>query len=523
MPQTDARFDVVVVGAGVGGLACALALAGRGHRVAVIERAAEVGGKLRVAQVGDHAIDCGPTVLTMRPVFEALFERAGLHMDEWLQLRPLSCLARHAWTDGSQLDLFADVERSAEAIAAFAGAREAEGYRRFVQHGAAILERLEQPFLHHDNDGLLGVVRRVGLRGLPSLSRVDFGRTMWAALADFFRDRRLRQLFARYATYYGSSPLQAPATLNLIAAVEQRGVWALQGGMIALAQALRRAIEHCGGEVRCGLGVQACELGDGRVQRVVLDDGTGIACDALVYNGDPSVLAQGLLGEGLRRAVPGVEPTRPRPRSLSAMTWSMYGTAEGFGLAYHNVFFADDYEAEFAALARGEVPTQPTVYLCAQDRLADTPAGPERLMCLVNAPALAAGRPSEQESTCRVQMEQQLQRCGLRLSPQQPVVAATPTDFAARFPGTMGAIYGDATHGALAPFSRPRHATRIPNLWLVGGAVHPGAGLPMVTLGGRWVADAVAQRLGSRPRSAPGATAGGTSTASPTTAAAPSP
>lgn len=523
MSQTDAHVDVVVVGAGVGGLACALDLAGRGHRVAVIERASEVGGKLRVARVGEHAIDCGPTVLTMRPVFEALFERAGLRLGEWLRLRPLPCLARHAWTDGSRLDLFDDVDRSADAIAAFAGAREAAGYRRFVQHGAAILERLEQPFLHHDNDGLLGVMRRVGLRGLPALSRVDFGRTMWTALADFFRDPRLRQLFARYATYYGSSPLQAPATLNLIAAVEQRGVWAVEGGMIALAQALRRAIEHRGGEVRCGHGVQSCELAGGRIRRVLLDDGTALVCDALVYNGDPSVLVAGRLGEGLRRAVPGVDPARPRPRSLSAMTWSMHGTAKGFPLAYHNVFFADDYEAEFAALARGEVPSQPTVYLCAQDRLTDAPVGPERLMCLVNAPALADGRTPEQESTCRVQMEQQLQRCGLRLTPRQPVVAATPQDFATRFPGTMGAIYGDATHGALAPFSRPRHATRIPNLWLVGGAIHPGAGLPMVTLGGCWVADTVSQRLASRPRSAPAATAGGTSTASPTTAALRSP
>ncbi len=516
MGPSSSTHPVVVVGGGIGGLACALAACGRGLDVVVLERAEAVGGKVRVAAVGDREIDCGPTVLTMRAVFDSLFERAGLRLDEWLQLRPLSCLARHAWRDGSRLDLYTDEARSADAIADFAGSREADGYRRFVRYGAELLTRLEQPFLQHDNDGLLAMMGRVGLRGLPGLSKVDFGRSMWTALGDFFEDARLRQLFARYATYYGSSPFSAPATLNLIASVEQRGVWAVEGGMIALARAMAGAIERCGGRVLTGCGVAQLECGgDGRVDAVVLDDGRRMPCAALVWNGDPRMLADGSLGDAVQHAV---RPTAA-PDSLSAMTWSMLARPTGLELAYHTVCFSDDYVAEFDELfTRRRVPTHPTVYVCAQDRVGPAPSGDERLFCLVNAPA-GTPHPEDEESTCRARMLEQLSACGLTFerTDASPIVAHTPSSFAGRFPGTRGAIYGAATHGAMAPFQRYRHRTKIRNLWLVGGAVHPGAGLPMVTMGGSWVADALATALPSTPRSRRAATSGGTSTGSPTT------
>jgi len=502
------RWDLVVIGAGMGGLATALAAAGAGLRVALVESAAEVGGKVRVARTGSREIDCGPTVLTMRGVFEELFACAGLRLEDHVRLQPLDVLARHAWPDGSHMDLFADVERSAAAISAFADAREADGFRRFVRYGAGLLDALEEPFLRHDNRGLMALMARVGPRGLARLAKVDFGRSMWEALADFFADPRLRQLFGRYATYYGSSPFAAPGTLNLIAQVEQRGVWSVDGGMTALTRAVADAFVGCGGDLIVGRAATRLERTGARIDAVMLDDGTRLGCRHVVFNGDPTRLAEGHLGDDVRKAVRPIDA----PRSLSAMTWSFVGRASGLPLAYHTVAFSRDYTAEFTDLfARRRVPSEPTVYVCASDRAGATPEGPEPLMCLINAPA---GAFDGEESTCRAAMDQSLRACGIELQPESPAMHHAPQDFAQRFPGTQGSIYGSATHGAMAPFRRYRSSTAIANLHLVGGAVHPGAGLPMVTLGGLSAAKRIAKDLASTPRSARVATSGGTSTAS---------
>ncbi len=506
--SSGSRWDVVVVGAGMGGLATALACSGAGLRVALVDGAAHVGGKIATAHSGERAIPYGPTVLTMREVFVELFARADFALDEHVRLRPLEILARHAWPDGSSLDLHADVERSAAAIAAFAGKRDAEGFHRYVRHGRALLDALEEPFLRHDNRGLVALIARVGPRGFGKLKGVDFARTMWRSLADFFGDPRLRQLFARYATYYGSSPFAAPATLNLIAQVEQRGVWSVDGGMIALARAVADAFVARGGDLLLGNDATRLERAGRSIGAVVLADGRRLECAHVVFNGDPTRLVDGHLGADVRDAVRRVDA----PPSLSAMTWSFVGRSSGLPLAYHTVAFGRDYPTEFDDLfVHGRVPRDPTVYVCAADRDVGTPDGPESLMCLVNAPA---GVFDAEESSCRARMEQSLRACGIELTPTSEPIHHGPRYFARRFPGTQGAIYGAATHGVMAPFRRYRSSTRITNLHLVGGAVHPGAGVPMVTLGGLSVATRIVADLASTRRSLPAATSGGTSTAS---------
>ncbi|MCA9637043.1 MAG: NAD(P)-binding protein, partial [Myxococcales bacterium] len=220
----------LIVGGGLGGLAAAIELGRRGLEVMVLERAPKVGGKMREVVIDGRGIDSGPTVLTMRGIFDELFEAAGERLDDHLTLDPMTVLARHAWEEGGRLDLFADHERSAEAIGRFASAADARGYRRFCEHTRRIFEVVEGPFIASSRPTLGSLVAAVGWRGILGIADVDAHRTMWRALGAFFRDPRLRQLFGRYATYYGSSPFAAPATLNLIAHVEQRGVWTVRGG-----------------------------------------------------------------------------------------------------------------------------------------------------------------------------------------------------------------------------------------------------------------------------------------------------
>lgn len=512
---------VVVIGAGIGGLVAALQLAQAGLAVTLLEKADAPGGKMRRVDAGGASVEAGPTVFTMRWVFEEIFSDAGASLAERVRLSAARILARHAWNASERLDLFADLDASAEAIRAFAGEKEAQGYRRFCARAAEVYRTLEGPFIRQGKPGPLELGRRVGLSGLGDLWRIRPFATLWNVLGEDFADPRLRQLFGRYATYCGSSPFEAPATLMLVAHVEQAGVWFVEGGLSRLAAAVAELAAEHGAEIRYGTGVRRLVVENGRVAGVETESGERIEVSRVVANADVSALASGLFGADAQRVAAVV---RPPERSLSAVTFCTKARANGFPLAHHSVFFSPDYRAEFDAIRAGRLPADPTVYVCAQDRSDDTapPDGtPERLLCLVNAPA-DGERPytAKDIDSCETAMRARLQACGLTLS-EEPSTVTTPSDFARLFPGTGGALYGRASHGWSATFRRMGARTRLPGLYLAGGSVHPGPGVPMAAQSGRIAADTLLTDLSrTHPRASPAsirrwtgtATSGGTST-----------
>lgn len=481
----------IVVGAGLGGLAAAADLARAGFEVTVCERGDRPGGKMRELAVDGAMVAGGPTVFTMRWIFDGLFADAGTSIEDHLDLVPAEVLARHAWRQGGRLDLFADIERSVEAIAAFAGRRDAEGYRAFCARGADIFATLKDTFIAAERPSMHGLVGRVGLDNLGAMRRTVPYLTMWKALGQHFEDQRLRQLFARYATYVGSSPWQAPATLMLIAHVEQDGVWLVRGGICRVAEALEGLGARQGATFRYRAPVREILVEGGRARGVVLADGERLEAEAVVFNGDIAALSSGLVGGGVRKAVP---RSRRSERSLSAITWCLKARTRGFPLHHHNVFFAEDYAAEFRAVFKDRTITEtPTIYICAQDRgeaAEGVPEDGERLLMLVNAPA--DGDVDDFEAL-KAAVEPRafalLEACGLEIErrPEAEVVT-TPHLFDRLFPATGGALYGRASHGMTASFKRPGAATRVPGLYACGGSVHPGAGLPMATMSGRLAA-----------------------------------
>jgi 1-hydroxycarotenoid 3,4-desaturase len=508
---------VIVVGAGIGGLVSALELAAQGVEVLVLERAAQPGGKMREIDIAGAALDAGPTVFTMRWVFEALFDAVGARLADHLRLQPVSVLARHAWSADERLDLFADIARSADAIGAFAGPQASRGYLAFCERARRIYRTLEQPFLRGSRPSPMALASRVGLGGLPDLMRISPLATMWRELGRHFADPRLRQLFGRYATYCGSSPFLAPATLMLVAHVEQDGVWLVDGGMHRIALALAALARERGATLRFEAPVQSILTRGGRACGVRLAGGEEIAAQAVVFNGDVAALASGLLGTPARGAVAPIAASR---RSLSALTWNLLAPTRGFPLARHNVFFSTDYAGEFADIfQRQRLPAVPTVYVCAQDRSdnvgdgdmnsdmnRDTnsdmnndgapqpPTGAERLLMIVNAPATGDTRPfpAEELTRCEAQTFQLMERCGLQVQRRpEHTRLTTPQDFEHLFPATGGALYGQASHGWMASFSRPGARSRLPGLYLAGGSVHPGPGVPMAALSGRHAAASV--------------------------------
>ncbi len=486
----------------MGGLAAATDLARQGFDVTVLERAGYPGGKMREVDVGGVKIDGGPTVFTMSWVFEGLFGDAGERLHDNLTLESANILARHRWCDPSgkvsALDLFADIDQSVEAISAFAGVHEGQGYRDFCTRSRDIYETLRDPFIAGQRPNPISLTSRVGFNRLDALWRTAPHRTMWDALGTYFKDPRLQQLFGRYATYCGSSPFQAPATLMLIAHVEQDGVWRVKGGMARVAQALQGLAERQGAQFRFDAHVETLMIENGRAKGVTLSDGQRLDCDAIVFNGDASALGSGLLGKS---AQPAANPVARANRSQSALTWCVTASTKGMALAHHNVFFSNDYRSEFNDVFKARrMPTQATIYVCAQDRddQCQPPKGAtERLLVLVNAPADGDVRTfSEAEQLkARDAAWRLMASCGLDIEDIESAAMA-PDGFNALFPASGGALYGRANHGPLASFQRPGAHSKIAGLYLAGGSVHPGPGIPMAALSGRLAAAAVVKDLG---------------------------
>jgi phytoene desaturase len=474
---------IVVIGAGLGGLAAAARLRALGHAVVVYEQAPTIGGKLATYTRAGYRFDTGPSLLTLPAVFAELFAATGDRLERTLDLQRVDPHCRYRFADQTVLEVPASRAALPGAMREAFGAGAAAEWTRLLRRAKRMWQVSRGPFIESAGPPKL---LPLAWRQPTQLPVIAPGRSLRWLARRTLTDPRLRTLLERYATYAGSDPRRAPAALATTAHVEQEyGCWYVSGGLHRLAAALADRVDR--GALHTGTAVTGIEVAGGRVGGVRLAGGRSVAADAVVADVD----AGHLYGDLLPR--PGLMP-RGEPSAAGFVL--LLGLRNRVpGLAHHTVLFppleGPGYAAEFDAIFAGRPAEAPTVYVSAPADPALAPAAGQAVFVLVNAPRQgpfdwdAAGVASAYADRVLARMAE----CGVDLRDQALFrETRTPADLARATGAPGGAIYGMSSHGPRAAFRRAANRSPVPGLFLTGGSAHPGGGLPLVAMSARAVA-----------------------------------
>ncbi len=487
-----------IIGAGFGGLAAAIRLAAAGYSVKVYEQAEHAGGKAGSMDLGGFRFDTGPSLVTMRHVFEDLFSAAGVSLEERLNFVPLDPICTYYFDDGTRLEAGAEPRDFADEAGALIGENPAH-VRDFLSHSARIYRRTSSLFLEHSLHSAATYIKLDVLSSIFRRGRLNIFRSMDEVNRSFFTDPRMVQLFDRYATYNGSDPFQVPGTLNIIPHVEYNmGAYAVAGGIYAIALALRKCAGDVGVEFFFETKVEKIERGN-RAVRGVLVDGRLQEADLVISDVDVRRSYELLLDDS---EAPYARRYRKLEPSSSGLVffWGMKSKYPELGV--NNIFFSKDYRADFRCIFDElRCPDDPTVYVNITSKVSreDAPGeGGENWFVLVNAPRNEGQDWEEETRRTRSLVLQRLKKALGRSVETDIAVEGTrtPQSIEEQTGSTFGSLYGISSNSRSAAFLRhPAFTRRYPNLFFVGGSVHPGGGMPLALLSGKIAAEAVISRF----------------------------
>ncbi len=480
----------VVIGAGIGGLAAAVSLAAAGWRVKLFEKNPGPGGKLNLLEKDGFKFDLGPSILTMPHIFEQLFARAGKKMEDYVKIQELRPHWRNFFEDGTSFDFTPDLRLQELELRKLG--ESGKGFFKFLEYSRRQALLTEDGYFKYGYDTLSEMNRGYGF--FRTALGFDWARSMDAGVRSFVKDPRLVDALNYFIKYVGSSPYDAPGTMNLLPHIQYGyGLWYVSGGMYNMALALERLARDTGVEVNYGCEVKAIGKAGGSVTGVTLVDGREERADAVVSNMEVIPACRELLGadRGFMDTLKKFEP------ACSGLVVDLGIKGEYPQLAHHNFFYSRTPKKHFDKLfGKGELSEDPTIYLvapCVTDKTV-APAGCSVLKILPHIPHIRDERPYGREDYLKFRdvVLDKLERMGLKDLRSRIVTEdiLTPDDIKRMYYSNKGSIYGVLTDRRLnGGFRAPKRSCRYSNLYFAGGSVNPGAGMPMVCLSGQLAAD----------------------------------
>ncbi|QCR45453.1 phytoene desaturase [Streptomyces sp. SGAir0924] len=487
---------VVVVGAGLSGLACALHLLGAGRRVTLVERDAGPGGRAGRVRLGGYRLDTGPTVLTMPHLADEAFAAVGDSLRRRVQLTPLHPAYRACFADGSSLDVHTDGEAMEAEVRRFAGPAEAAGYRELRRWLGRLYRAQMRRFIDTNFDSPFQLLH-------PDLARLaalgGFGQ-LDGRIGRFLADDRLRRVFSFQALYAGVAPARALAAYAVIAYMDTvAGVWFPKGGMHALPRAMADAAADAGADLRWDAEVSGLERSAGRVRAVHLASGERIPCDTVVLTCELPAAYRLLEREPRRPVRLHHSPSAVILHAGTDRTWPH--------LAHHTISFGAAWERTFDELTRtGDLMSDPSLLITRPTTHDPSLAPPGRHLHYVLAPCPnttvgpAAAGWRDLGPRYRDRLVAELERRGLDgfADSVEEELLVTPLDWAAQGHAAGSPFSVAHTFAQTGPF-RPRNLVReVENVVLAGCGTTPGVGVPTVLVSGKLAAARVTGGIGSR-------------------------
>jgi phytoene desaturase len=485
-----------VVGAGLGGLSAACHLTAQpGTEVTVLERALVPGGRAGLVELGGYRMDPGPVVLTMPDLLEDAFRAAGTTTANHVRIRPLDPMYRGVFDEGSQLRIRHGRDAMTEEIRTFAGAKEADGFRRFAQRLTELYEVETPNFIDRNFDSVLDLARPLS----PGLKLLRLGgfRKLHNLVADYITDPRLQKMFSFQAMYAGLSPYEALGVYAVITYMDSiAGVYCADGGMHAVSRGLAEAATKAGVQIRYGETVERvlqANGSNGAVRGVRLASGEVIPADSVVVNADVPVAYTSLL--------PHLEPPRVLRKghySPSCALW-LAGVKGALptGAEHHNIHFGSQWKASFDALLKtGERQPDPSILVTIPTVSDPTlaPAGGRHVLYVLEPTPNLAGKINWDVERERVQADL-AERVGKLGYPVEVEVETflDPTDWE-RQGMALGTPFA-LSHRFFqtGPFRAKNIENRVPGLVFVGSSTVPGVGVPMVLISGKLAAARVSE------------------------------
>lgn len=472
----------VIIGAGIGGLATAIRLQVKGFEVSVYETNAYPGGKLTEIQLGAYRFDAGPSLFTLPEQVDALFRLAGKDPSAYFTYRRLDPITRYFYPDGTQINAYADPTAFAQEVETQTG-EPRQGVLALLQQSRKLYEITHHVFLERSLHKLDTYLKRDTAKSMLRVHQLDAFRSMHQANEARFSDPRVVQLFDRYATYNGSNPYEAPATLNIIPHLEfNMGAYFPEGGMHAITLNLYGLAVDLGVDFHFETPVDRIRVEAGTAKGIEVG-GQLIAADLVVSNADIVPTYRRLLPD---QKAP--EQTLAQPRSSSALIfyWGIKG--EFPELDVHNIFFSENYQAEFEHIwQRQTVGEDPTVYVNISSKQApqDAPLGCENWFTMINVPHDADQDWENLIPQLRSLILQKLEKIlGKAIEPLiEEEAILDPRLIQSKTSSYLGALYGNSSNNPFAAFLRhPNFSRKIKQLYFCGGSVHPGGGIPLCLL-----------------------------------------
>ncbi|MCC8427275.1 1-hydroxycarotenoid 3,4-desaturase CrtD [Mucilaginibacter sp. UR6-11] len=483
----------VIIGAGIAGIATAVRLAVKGYTVEVFEANATPGGKLAEVKKDNFRFDAGPSLLTMPQYIDELFALAGKEAPQYFQYQKLDIICKYFYEDGTRLTAYAAEDKFAAEIVNHIGEPVAS-VKKQTANSARLYELTNPVFLQRAFNGFRALFTKAGFKALLNLKKLDTGRTMHQANQRFFRDARLVQFYDRYATYNGSNPYAAPATLNVIPHLEQYyGAYFPQGGMYAIVTSLVNLAVMLGVKFHYNCAVDEIVLNGKSATGIKIKDEV-INADLIVSNMDIWFTYHKLL-----KNHPKLHPQKvlQQERSSSALVFYWGINKKFIKLDLHNIFFSADYEAEFDHIWKEKnIYHDPTVYLNITSKLnaKDAPPGCENWFVMINVPANTGQDWDTMIAEARKHILTKISGL-LNENIGKLIISETildPRDIEHKTSSYQGSIYGTSSNSKYAAFMRHANlSAKIKNLYFCGGSVHPGGGIPLCLLSAKIVSGSV--------------------------------